>query len=53
MLAAAEGLANERLVRWFVGMRAMMDIDVVIVRRGVSGHRGAGRGASRRAGWWR
>jgi KDO2-lipid IV(A) lauroyltransferase len=36
VLAAAEGLSNERLVRWFVDMRAVMDIDVVIVRRGVS-----------------
>lgn len=34
VLAAAEGLSNERLVRWFVQMRAMMDIEVVIVRRG-------------------
>lgn len=36
VLAAAEGLANERLVRWFAQMRAVMDIDVVIVRRGIS-----------------
>ncbi len=36
VLAAAEGLANERLVRWFVKMRAVMDIEVVIVKRGVS-----------------
>lgn len=36
VLGAAEGLANERLVRWFVQMRAVMDIDVVIVRRGIS-----------------
>jgi len=34
VLAAAEGLPNERLVRWFVGMRAMMGMEVVIVRRG-------------------
>jgi phosphatidylinositol dimannoside acyltransferase len=35
VLAAAEGLSNERLVRWFVRMRAVMDIDIVIVKRGV------------------
>lgn len=34
VLAAAEGLSNERLVRWFVRMRKVMDIDVVLVRRG-------------------
>lgn len=34
VLAAAEGLTNERLVRWFVEMRAVMDIDIVLVRRG-------------------
>ncbi|MFH1330382.1 MAG: phosphatidylinositol mannoside acyltransferase [Actinomycetota bacterium] len=34
VLAPAEGLPNERLVRWFIAMRAMMGIDVVIVRRG-------------------
>ncbi len=34
VLAAAEGLTNERLVRWFVRMRAVMDIDIVLVRRG-------------------
>lgn len=34
VLAAAEGLPNERLVRWFVEMRAMMGIEVVVVRRG-------------------
>jgi KDO2-lipid IV(A) lauroyltransferase len=34
VLAAAEGLSNERLVSWFVRMRAVMDIDVAIVRRG-------------------
>lgn len=33
VLAAAEGLPNERLVRWFVAMRAMMGIEVVVVRR--------------------
>jgi phosphatidylinositol dimannoside acyltransferase len=36
VLAAAEGLANERLVRWFVKMREVMDIDIVLVKRGVS-----------------
>jgi lauroyl/myristoyl acyltransferase len=36
VLAAAEGLANERLVRWFVAMRAVMNIEVVIVKRGVA-----------------
>jgi lauroyl/myristoyl acyltransferase len=35
VLAAAEGLANERLVRWFVAMRAVMNMEVVIVKRGV------------------
>ena len=34
VLAAAEGLANRRLLDWFVQMRAMMDIEVAIVRRG-------------------
>ena len=34
VLAAAEGLANERLVRWFVQMREVMGIEVVLVRRG-------------------
>jgi KDO2-lipid IV(A) lauroyltransferase len=36
VLAAAEGLANERLVRWFVGVRRVMGIEVVLVRRGAS-----------------
>jgi KDO2-lipid IV(A) lauroyltransferase len=34
VLAVAEALRNERLVEWFTRMRAMMDIDVVIARRG-------------------
>lgn len=34
VLAVAEALANERLVRWFVQMRAMMDIDIVLTGRG-------------------
>ncbi len=34
VLAAAEALANERLVRWFVAVRAAMGIDVAIAGRG-------------------
>jgi KDO2-lipid IV(A) lauroyltransferase len=34
VLAVAEALPNERLVRWFTEMRAMMDIDIVIARKG-------------------
>jgi lauroyl/myristoyl acyltransferase len=34
VLAVAEALANERIVRWFVEMRAMMDIDIVLTGRG-------------------
>ena len=34
VLAVAEALPNERLVRWFVEMRAMMDIDIVLTGRG-------------------
>jgi lauroyl/myristoyl acyltransferase len=35
VLAVAEGLVNERVVQWFVTLRAMMDIEVVLTRRGV------------------
>lgn len=34
VLAVAEELGNERIVQWFVTMRTMMDIDVVIARKG-------------------
>jgi KDO2-lipid IV(A) lauroyltransferase len=34
VLAVAEALPNERLVRWVTDMRAMMDIDIVIARKG-------------------
>jgi KDO2-lipid IV(A) lauroyltransferase len=34
VLAVAEELGNERLVQWFIAMRRMMDIDIVIARRG-------------------
>ena len=34
VLAVAEALPNERIVRWFVEMRAMMDIDIVLTGRG-------------------
>ena len=34
VLAVAEELGNERVVQWFVDMRAMMDIDIVIARKG-------------------
>jgi lauroyl/myristoyl acyltransferase len=34
VLAVAEALVNERVVRWFVEMRAMMDIDIVLTGRG-------------------
>lgn len=34
VLAVAEALINERLVRWFVEMRAMMDIDITLTGRG-------------------
>jgi len=34
VLAAAEGLSNQRLVGWFVRMREVMGIEVVLVRRG-------------------
>lgn len=34
VLAAAEVLPNERLVQWFVAMRAMMDIDIALTGRG-------------------
>jgi len=35
VLAVAEDLPNERIVRWWVDLRNMMDIDVVIARKGV------------------
>jgi lauroyl/myristoyl acyltransferase len=34
VLAVAEELGNERIVQWFITMRNMMDIDVVIARKG-------------------
>jgi phosphatidylinositol dimannoside acyltransferase len=34
VLAVAEDLGNEHIVRWFIDMRAMMDIDIVIARKG-------------------
>ncbi len=34
VLAVAEELGNERIVQWFVAMRNMMEIDVVIARKG-------------------
>jgi KDO2-lipid IV(A) lauroyltransferase len=34
VLAVAEALPNERIVEWFTRMRYMMDIDIVIARKG-------------------
>lgn len=34
VLAVAEDLGNEHIVRWFIEMRAMMEIDIVIARPG-------------------
>lgn len=34
VLAVAEELGNERIVQWFVDQRHMMEIDIVIARRG-------------------
>jgi lauroyl/myristoyl acyltransferase len=34
VLAVAEALVNERVVQWFVKMRGMMDIEIVVARRG-------------------
>ncbi len=34
VLAVAEALPNQRIVEWFVRMRATMDIDIVLARRG-------------------
>jgi KDO2-lipid IV(A) lauroyltransferase len=34
ILAVAEDLGNEHLVRWFIEMRAMLEIDIVIARPG-------------------
>lgn len=34
VLAVAEELGNERIVQWFIEMRAMMEIDVIIARKG-------------------
>lgn len=34
VLAVAEELGNERIVQWFIRLRAMMDIDIVIARKG-------------------
>lgn len=36
VLAVAEELGNERIVDWFIAMRRMLSIDVVIARRGGS-----------------
>ena len=36
VLAVAEALSNERIVQWFIDMRASMEIDIVIARRGAS-----------------
>lgn len=33
-LAVAEDLGNERIVQWFIRLRALMEIDVLIARRG-------------------
>ena len=34
VLAVAEDLGNKRIVRWFIEQRNMMEIDIVIARRG-------------------
>ena len=34
VLAVAEDLGNERIVQWFIDQRNMMEIDIVIARRG-------------------
>jgi KDO2-lipid IV(A) lauroyltransferase len=34
VLAVAEELGNERIVQWFIHLRKMMEIDVVIARKG-------------------
>lgn len=34
VLAVAEDLGNERIVQWFIRMRNLMEIDVLIARRG-------------------
>ncbi len=34
VLAVAEDLGNERVVQWFVEMRRMMEIDIVVARKG-------------------
>jgi lauroyl/myristoyl acyltransferase len=36
VLAVAEALSNERIVEWFIDMRASMEIDIVIARKGAS-----------------
>ena len=36
VLAVAEALSNELIVEWFIEMRTMMDIDVVIARAGAN-----------------
>jgi KDO2-lipid IV(A) lauroyltransferase len=36
VLAVAEELGNERIVEWFIAMRGMLSIDVVIARKGGS-----------------
>jgi KDO2-lipid IV(A) lauroyltransferase len=40
VLAVAEALPNERIVDWFTRMRNMMDIDIVIARKGARVTRG-------------
>ena len=34
VLAVAEELGNERIVQWFIEMRNLMEIDVIVARRG-------------------
>ena len=36
VLAVAEALSNERIVQWFIDMRASMEVDIVIARKGGS-----------------
>lgn len=36
VLAVAEALSNERIVQWFIDVRASMEIDIVIARKGGS-----------------
>jgi len=36
VLAVAEELGNERIVEWFIELRNMLDIDIVLARKGVT-----------------